>query len=65
MKTVYTELIETVAVVVLVIVLIGFALLCVKWGVPYQTIVIFSTLASILVGALTQKMKSGNTGPKD
>ncbi len=61
------ELIETCVVLVLLIIFAVCAMLCVKWGVPYQTLVVFAGFIGTLLGILGMKMRAtggGSTAPK-
>jgi chromate transport protein ChrA len=61
------ELIETCVVLILVIIFAICAMLCVKWGVPYQTLVVFAGFIGTLLGILGMKMRAtggSNGSPK-
>lgn len=55
------ELLETAAIVLLIIVFLICCMICVAWGISYQILVLFSGFIGTLVGAFTQKMRSGNS----
>lgn len=57
------ELLETGVVLVLVVIFAVCAMLCVKWGVPYQTLVVFAGFIGTLLGILGMKMRA--TGGND
>ncbi|MFL6314788.1 MAG: hypothetical protein ACJ71W_22005 [Terriglobales bacterium] len=57
------ELLETGAVILLVIIFAVCAMLCVKWGVAYQTLVVFAGFIGTLLGVLGNKLRAGNSGP--
>jgi len=60
------ELFETCAVLLLVILFAVCCMLCVKWGVPYQTLIVFAGFIGTLLGVLGNKLRAGGspTAPK-
>lgn len=61
MNTDVKELLETAAVILLVIIFAVCAMLCVKWGVAYQTLVVFAGFIGTLLGVLGNKLRAGNS----
>ena len=55
------ELLETAAVILLVVIFAVCAMLCVKWGVAYQTLVVFAGFIGTLLGVLGNKLRAGST----
>lgn len=52
------QMLETGVVLVLVIIFAVCAMLCAKWGVPYQTLVVFAGFIGTLLGILGMKMRA-------
>jgi chromate transport protein ChrA len=58
------ELVETCIVLFLVTLFAVCCMFCVKWGVPYQTLIVFAGFIGTLLGILGMKMRAGgNTQP--
>lgn len=55
------ELFETASVVMLILAFLVCSMLCVKWGVSYQTLVLFAGFIGTLVGAFSNKMRAGSS----
>lgn len=53
------ELIETGTIIVLVLVFAVCCMLCIKWGVNYQTLIVFSGFIGTLLGVLGNKLRAG------
>lgn len=56
------ELLETAAVILLVLVFAICCMLCVKWGTAYQTLIVFAGFIGTLLGVLGNKLRAG--GPQ-
>lgn len=57
------ELFETGAVIYLVTMFSVLSILCVKWGVSYQVLIVFAGFIGTLLGVLGNKLRAGTTNP--
>lgn len=53
------ELLETGAVILLVLIFAACCMLCIAWGVNYQTLIVFSGFIGTLLGVLGNKLRAG------